>query len=443
MKINYSTKTIISVLIGLIFVVSFSYAMYHQIHPVVDAKAYDRIALNIIEGNGFREEAGVSFEFDRSIQRAGPAYEFFLAGIYSIFGFHNWIVWFFQAILLAISSFLIYCIAKRIFPNKGAIIGIIAAILFGLHPDLIEISAMIMTETLYLFFTVLVMYLFVRVYEEPDLLFFASLLGTFTAIGILSRPPILLFIPIIFIFYFIKKKYIPLVVFLVTCFLLLVPWTVRNYQIYNQFIPTTLIGEYNIWVGNTLKADGGQLGGGYNPFNEHVESEGFMTIRVAARDAFKTFLIEEPLQFIKLTAIRTVRFFSLIRPMGFWFYQTGISQMIFVASSAIAIAILFISGFSGMFALLKKKKTIHKYLAALALSAPILLLITVVQSRYRFQIYPFLALFGGYFFYMLFTEFKDVKKYLLYAAAGLFAFTIIDVFFFWDLIISRVQSLLG
>ena len=164
------------------------------------------------------------------------------------------------------------------------------------------------------------MYLFVRVYEEPDLLFFASLLGTFTAIGILSRPPILLFIPIIFIFYFIKKKYIPLVVFLVTCFLLLVPWTVRNYQIYNQFIPTTLIGEYNIWVGNTLKADGGQLGGGYNPFNEHVESEGFMTIRVAARDAFKTFLIEEPLQFIKLTAIRTVRFFSLIRPMGFWFW---------------------------------------------------------------------------------------------------------------------------
>ena len=32
----------------------------------------------------------------------------------------------------------------------------------------------------------------------------------------------------------------------------------------------------------------------------------------------------------------------------------------------------------------------------LTLTEPILLLVTVVQSRYRFQIYPFLALFGGY-----------------------------------------------
>ena len=443
MKINYSTKTIISVVIGLIFLVSFSYAMYHQIHPIVDSKAYNKIALNIIEGNGFREEVDQSFQFDRSIQRAGPAYEFFLAGVYSIFGYHFWIVWLLQSILLASSSFLLYCIGRRIFPNTGAIIGIMAAILFGFHPDLVEISAMIMTENFYLFLTVLTAYFFVRVYEKPDSLFFASLLGTFTAIGILSRPPILLFVPIIVVFYFIKKKYAPIAVFLITCFALLVPWTVRNYQIYDQFIPTTLIGEYNIWVGNTLQADGGQLGGGYNPFNEHVESKGFFSIRDAARDAFKIFLIEHPFEFIKLTAIRTIRFFSLIRPMGFWFYQTGLSQMAFVISSALAIAVLFISGFSGMFALLKKKSSIHKYLIAFALSAPVLLLVTVVQSRYRFQIYPFLALFGAYFLYNAYKDFKSVKKYLWYSLAGLFLFSVIDILFFWDLIINRLESFFG
>ena len=83
--------------------------------------------------------------------------------------------------------------------------------------------------------------------------------------------------------------------------------------------------------------------------------------------------------------------------MGFWFYQTGLSQLVFVASSAISITILFISGFSGMILSWLDKNKLVNYLIVFALTSPLVLIPTVVQSRYRFQIYPFLAIFGGYF----------------------------------------------
>ena len=40
----------------LIFVVSAAYAFYFQIRPAVDAQTYDQIAINIINGHGYRRQ---------------------------------------------------------------------------------------------------------------------------------------------------------------------------------------------------------------------------------------------------------------------------------------------------------------------------------------------------------------------------------------------------
>jgi 4-amino-4-deoxy-L-arabinose transferase-like glycosyltransferase len=429
------------IIISLSFFASLFYSFWYKIQPAVDARAYDSIAQNIINGNGFREEAEGDVLFDRSIQRAGPAYEYFLAGIYTIFGHQYEAVWIIQAILHALSAWLIWLIGKKIFFKDGETIGLIAATIFGLHPDLIEISAMLLTETFYLFLTILILYCFVEVYFSKKWLWTVALVISL-AIGILARPPILLFVPIIVFWYITKKQLKQFMLFGVLLVLCLIPWTVRNYTIYHQFIPTTLIGEYNLWVGNTLTADGGQLSSGYNPFDEYVTEHGYVTLHVAANTAFKNFISEHPGRFIELTAIRTIRYFSLIRPMGFWFYETGIPQLIFVGLSGIAIAFLFITGFTGMIKLAQKRNDLFYYVIVLALTAPVVLLPTVVQSRYRFQIYPFLALSAGYAIYIWIKEKNWLRdRSLLVTIVFLGAVSSLDLFLNMEKVWMRFGSL--
>lgn len=437
-----NTHRWLALIIGLSFFASLFYSFSYRIRPVVDAHAYDVIAQNIVAGNGFREEASGNILFDRSIQRAGPGYEYFLAGIYFVFGHHYEAVWVIQAFLHALTAWLMWLIARKLFTEKSDTIGLIGAVFVGLHPDLIEISAMIMTETLYLFLTVLFLYLFVRLYTEKAITKNTVFLAAALALGILTRPPLALFGIISVVWFLSKKYYYQCLLFLAIIGAMLTPWTVRNYQIYHQFIPTTLIGEYNLWVGNTLNADGGQLSGGYNPFDEYAAQYGYETVRIAADGAFKNFIIEHPGRFIQLTFIRTIRYFSLIRPMGFWFYQTGVGQTIFVLLSGLATAALFVTGFAGMIRMTRERKALFYCIIALALTSPLVLLPTVVQSRYRFQIYPFLAVCAGY---VVIQWLKEKKWWLdrsfLIAAGILVGISIIDIFLSSQIIIERLTKL--
>ena len=422
------------------FLFSLGYSFIYKIVPVVDAQAYDKIAVNLLAGNGFKEEATKSYEFDYAIVRAGPAYEFFLAGIYAVFGHHYEIVWILQALLHTVSAYLIFLSCREIFKEKGDVIGLIAAALFGLHPDLIEISAMLMTETLYLFLMALVIWLFIKLYQKPERTCYSVFLSFATGLAILSRPPIILFVPIIFVFYILNKKYKQCALFSLVFILTLLPWVIRNYLIYHQFILTTLIGEYNLWIGNTLLANGGQISGGHNPLTSYVDVHGFFSLKQKASQEFFLFITNYPLVFIKLCFLRIIRYFSLIRPMGFWFYQTGLSQLVFVASSAISITILFISGFSGMILSWLDKNKLVNYLIVFALTSPLVLIPTVVQSRYRFQIYPFLAIFGGYFLVACWYKKQHSWKSVVLVTIGLLILSLFDSYLFWPLINERISS---
>ncbi|MBI2989762.1 MAG: glycosyltransferase family 39 protein [Candidatus Magasanikbacteria bacterium] len=442
MKWNKERKWLAAFLL-VIFLLSAGYSFYYKINPVVDAKAYDRIALNILDGQGFREDAAKSYEFDGAILRAGPAYEFFLAGIYFVFGHYYEAVWLIQAFLHAVSAYLIFLIARMVFEKQTSknAIAFVALGLFGLHPDLIEISAMLMTETLYLFFTIATLYVFVKIFSRPERKIAAALLGFLTGLAILTRPPILLFVPVFLFFYAIRKYYAQLFLFFCFFVIVLIPWALRNHAIYGDFIPTTLIGEYNLWIGNIESANGGQIAGGYNPLTEYLNEEGSFDLKEKARQEFLRVLKEDPSHFIKLSFLRFLRYFSLIRPMGFWFYQNGIGQIAFVLSSLIGIGILFVSGFSGMLLSKKEKSTILYYCIALGLSAPILLLPSVVESRYRLQIYPFLALFGSYFLVLLYERKKEALKALYRVFSLLLIISVLDFIFFWPAVHEHLYRL--
>ncbi len=434
------SKKMILLIVGIAFIVSCVYSFAYRITPAVDAAAYDAIAVNLLNGCGFKEICTTSYQFDTAIIRAGPGYEFFLAAIYGVFGHHYEAVWVFQALLHAFSAGLLYAIVRRLLAeNEGLFVGAFAALWFALSPDLVEISAMLLTETLYLFLVILTWWFFIYLASSRYQKTTALVLGLVTGVTILTRPPVVLFVVIFSVYFLIKKQYRTLILFILGLTAALLPWVYRNFLIYDQFVLTTMIGQYNLWIGNRLESNGGQIAGGVNQLTDYTSVYGFYDLPQKTKQEFLLFLTHYPVVFIKLCFLRFIRYFSLIRPMGFWFYQHGIKQAVFVASSAVWIAVTFVGGYAGLAAASIKRREGWLLVIFLALSCPLLLLPTVVESRYRFQIYPFLVVGFAYSVYWLKVQPLVVKKTLLWTVIILGLLSSVDVIVSFGQIVTHLK----
>lgn len=388
-------KILILILTG-VFLVSLAYSFYFQIKPVVDARAYDNIAQNIANGQGYREHLTGELANDFAIARVGPLYEYFLAGIYTVFGHNYGVVWFFQALLHTASAWLLYLTALLIFSvnDRKKMIGLAAAGIFGFYPDLIEISAMLMTETLYLFLICLMVYFFFLFLARGGY-WRVIWLGLFSGLAVLARPPVLFLVPVILFSFWQKKNWRQALLFLAILILVFVPWAARNYQLYGEIMPFGSAGNFNFWIGNYHGGNGEQ--------EPTVEQQQFLATHKAVEinsesmRHFKEFIFAYPGEFLKLTVLRVNKYFSVIRPMGFWFYQEGWGQALFILSSALASIFLFVFGLAGAIKAWLCREEKLRYLLAFLIFTPLIIFATVVETRYRFQIYPFLAILSGYF----------------------------------------------
>jgi len=427
LKIFSTTNKAIILIALLVFLLSIFYSFHFKITPVVDAKAYDVIAQNLVAGAGYRENLNVDIQHDYAIARVGPLYEFFLAGIYKIFGHNYEAVWIIQAILRAVSAILVYLTALIIFEfdkNKKNI-AILSALIFGFLPDLVEISAMLMTETLYLFLLCLMLYLFFRYFKSVK--YWESLvLGGVSGLAILARPPVLFFVPIILYHFFVNSKRKVAILFICATLLTFVPWSVRNYVVYDRFMPLGAAGSFNFWIGNYHGGKGEQ-----EPRQEQytfVANHEMREINAESMTRFKEFLLSHPVEFVKITFLRINKYFSFARPMGFWFYQSGWGQLLFVISSTVSSIFLFILGIWGLVKAFKQKEKMVRYLSIFTFITPLIIFITVVETRYRFQIYPFLALFSGYVLMYSKEKFSWWKdKILFLVIVVFFSNTILDL----------------
>lgn len=385
------SKYLIIILISA-FLLSISYAFYFKIEPSVDARGYDRIAQNIVAGNGYRERPEVNIVNDPAVSRVGPGYQFFLAGIYKIFGRNLYLVWIFQVLLHTASGYLIYLISKKIFLNAKA--GVISAFLFLFFIDIFEIAAMVLTETLFLFLLIFSIYSAIKFFEDPN--YKNSVFAGFAfGFSILTRPTVL---PIFLIMLGVMmyKKYFKLAaLFLIILVLIIAPWTIRNYKIHNAFILTSVAGGINLWMGNNESATGESF---YTKeMSDYINKRGFVAAEKKGIEEGVKFIASNPTRFIELLFLKTSIYFSLARPAAFWFHLKGIAILITVLVSSGFAFVIFSSGIAGGLKLLKEKKFSANLLIAFAITAPVVVIPLVVETRYRYQIYPFLIIFSGYF----------------------------------------------
>ena len=441
--LNIKQKYILFFLLVGIFIVSLSYSFYFKIPPLVDARAYDTIAWHLATGEGYREALDVPINQDNAIIRVGPGYEFFLAGIYYLFGHFIQIIWIIQALLLTASSFLIFLISQEVFKERWNYkIGFISALFIGLSPDLITMQAMLMTETLGIFLAIITIYLFFRYYNsKKKSLFLASILGVSFGISVLVRTPLALLVIPFGVYFLYEKKWKHLVLFTVFSCLIFVPWTIRNWNVYHAFIPTNAASGFNFLVGNHKGANGEQEP--YPILDEYVKQFGHIEANKKATSDALNFITTQPLEFLKLTFLRTSIYFSFARPTGFWFHLHGINKAVTLVTSALYATTIFIFGLWGILAIRsltheEKKKAF--YLLAMLIMMPLALVGVVVETRYRFLVYPFFALFAGFGF-NAFSQEKLSLKYTLILTGLLVLNTAFDIVRNFSRITERIHGL--
>jgi len=170
-----------------------------------------------------------------------PLYPLFLALCYWLGGINTLAYFIPQVILGALTCIFVYFLAKEIFNKK---IAALAGFMVAFYPDLIFWTYNIRTETLFICLLTLGFWLLVKGNFSNNL-FWIFMSGIVFGFVCLTRITFIPFIPIIFfweLFFFKKHKgnnFMGTCLVVLMIFLILFPWCMRNFIVFNKFTPFT------------------------------------------------------------------------------------------------------------------------------------------------------------------------------------------------------------
>ena len=171
-----------------------------------------------------------------------------IAFLYTLFGNNNIdVVLIYNFILSCFTILLFYSIAKKLFNIN---IALISSLVVSLNPIFILSSVRTGTETNFLFFLMLSIYFLIRS-KQTYKIFDYILFGAFIAFTSLVRPVAFLYLFLYLFLFFVTKKFnLKLLLSLVSFIVVLSPWVIRNYIVFNSFIPMTNLSGTMFYQGN-------------------------------------------------------------------------------------------------------------------------------------------------------------------------------------------------
>jgi 4-amino-4-deoxy-L-arabinose transferase-like glycosyltransferase len=198
---------------------------------------YERLAMNLLEGHGF--SVMDHFPFTPTNIRP-PMYPLWIAFIYLLFGRNLMALFYSQALMGALTSVIVYWIGKEIHSEK---LGLLAAFLFAIHPYPQLYVTSLFVEVLYSFFVAVTVFFLCRAWKHYDRFQNWILAGISSGIASLLRSEFFLF-PLFLISLMIvtgtyRNRLKGGFILMVSVFLTLSPWMVRNYLHFKKIIPTS------------------------------------------------------------------------------------------------------------------------------------------------------------------------------------------------------------
>jgi len=185
-----------------------------------------------------------------------PLYPYILA-IFDMLGMDH-VVWM-RVTQIFISSFgavLLFFLGRDLFNRK---VGIIAAVLAVFNPLWMYYDSALLIESSFAFIILLYVFVMLKA-EKNDSVFLLVISGLLFGICVVYRANIMLFFFVWFGYVFFRKKqahsFRSALIHGIATLMVILPFTIHNYQAERIFIPITSSAGYNLYVGNNASAQG-------------------------------------------------------------------------------------------------------------------------------------------------------------------------------------------
>jgi 4-amino-4-deoxy-L-arabinose transferase-like glycosyltransferase len=373
------------------FIITYNHAaMLQNVAGGGDSPVYDKIAKNFLAGKGF--------VFEYIYARRGPVYPAFLAFVYFFSNGSIPTARFAQAFIGALSCVLTYLIATLIF---NQLIGLIAGIIASIDYSLIQIPAYITTETLSGFIILASLYFILRSYFSGKEYKFLILGSMCAGLAALCKDTGALLIPIfmIWIMFFQKipctdkVKKTAIVAFF--SFLVIMPWLVRNHNLYGRWVPITISLGHNLYLGNNENAQVNT--GGYGPpsvYPADIQKPHSLEADEVLKRRVIEFICKNPRRALILAVNK---FIEMWQP---YHHQSRLISKIITTASYLPIIIFALLGFI----LNRKQRRISLLFIMIIIFNTIVCMIIVGTIRYRYPLIPLFIIYASYSLFHIFNK---------------------------------------
>ncbi len=237
------------------------YAIRAPNHPVDDARAYARISRTLFEGEGFSQGDGPGYRHLQPASNYSPGLPLLVAGIYEVRGATDERAA--RIVLALLGSLAIpfaFLLGRRL---GGPTAGLVAAAPTALYPATLEYGGMLMTEPLgtALLAAALLAFLHAVDTRKPW-----PWLGTGLLLGSLAmlRPEYAVLIPLLPVVGALRLRRDtgrlgrgslagPALALACAC-LVVLPWTIRNFVVFDRFVPISTGGGQVLYEGSYVPA---------------------------------------------------------------------------------------------------------------------------------------------------------------------------------------------
>ena len=234
-----------------------------------DTVQYYKISQNLLAGNGF------SLDGVNPSARRAPGYPLFIAGVYFLLPDHVISVYLLQ-IVFDVLTFLLFCnIISLLWKDEK--ITLIFAVLYATYYPLLIYSGSIISENLFMVIFSGFIYASVKNFKSPGMVISFVMGLALSAATLVRATPLFMLILMIPLFYMmksdLKSRLLNFGLFLAGFFLLLAPWTMRNYVVFDAFLPVTVGTGVQLYDGTHAGYDG-TTAARQSAFDEGIVSPG-------------------------------------------------------------------------------------------------------------------------------------------------------------------------
>ncbi len=278
------------------------YALILDPGVIILSDGYYQRAVNLYEGLGFLNEYG------NPTALFMPGYSALLAMTFHVLGGPSFIaIVVLQTCLGLASMAVVYYLAKATFDQFT---GLIAALIIGLFPSQIILASFAQSDLLFevVLWTALAVFVYASRNLDSPLKLHLLFSGLLFGMASLTRPYGLVVLTTYSLWcvfinskrqaLFLVQSVRPLAVVIVTAFLLHGMWVIRNYRVFDSFVPFSTAGGINLWVANNPDSTGRYDGVPWE-FYSAAESREELALDQELGQKAREYIISNPLEVLK------------------------------------------------------------------------------------------------------------------------------------------------